>query len=242
MSENTKNMNKRIAVVIPTYNEQENITRLVEKIYEILPKAIMIVVDDSPNDKTVIAISKLTTKYPFLKVISRKRKQGRGSAVLEGFSCAKKHYNPDIFIEMDADFSHDPNELPSLINKSGAKTIVVGSRYIKGSKIINWPIKRRIASKISNLLVRITLGMPLHDNTNGYRCYPKGAISHLLSREYISGGYIVLSEAAYLLKKKGYKFTEVQSVFFNRRRGKSNANISEFLNAFVTLLKLRFQI
>ena len=230
-----------IAIIIPTYNEKENIKRLVQRIYKVLPRAIIVVVDDSPNDGTLKAIKQLSKKYSLLRIISRNKKQGRGSAVLAGFSYAKKHYDPDIFIEMDADLSHDPNELLGLIKRCEKKTVIIGSRYIKGSKIINWPVKRRVASKLSNLLVRVMLGVPLHDSTNGYRCYPREAINHLLSRKYISGGYIVLSEVAYLLMKKGYSFIEVPSVFFNRRRGTSNANLSEFFNALVTLLKLRLQ-
>jgi len=241
MRKRNKKKDRVIAIIIPTYNEKENIRKLVPKIYKVLPQTIIVVVDDSPSDGTLKAIKQLSKKYSLLEVLSRNKKQGRGSAVLAGFSYVKKHFDPDLFIEMDADLSHDPNELLDIIQLCDKKTIVVASRYIKGSKIVNWQIERRIASKVSNLLVRSILGIPLRDNTNGYRCYPKEAINHLLSKKFKSSGYIVLSEVANWLMKKGYSFIEVPSVFYNRRRGRSNANVSEFINAFITLLKLRFE-
>ena len=231
----------KTVIIIPTYNERGNIGKLITKIFNVLSDAKVVVVDDSPNTDSLNEVRKISKKYPFLEIITRKHKGGRGSAVITGFAYALKKFNVDFLIEMDADFSHDPGELMSILNSSGPENIVVASRYISGSKIINWPIERRIASKISNLLVRIILGIPLHDNTNGYRCYPKKAVKSLLSKKFLSSGHIVLSESAYLLMRDGYHFVEVPSVFHNRMVGRSNANILEFLKAFVDLLRIRLR-
>jgi len=232
---------KSSVIVVPTYNEEENIGKLVVQIFKVLPRTRVLVVDDSPNNKTVNEVKKLSRSYSGLSFIKRKKKGGRGSAVLDGFRSARENFNPDIYIEMDADLSHEPEELPRIVKLTRGKTVVLASRYVKGSKLVNCETKRKITSRISNLLVRLILGLPMNDNTNGYRSYPKSAVKHLISEKYISGGYIVLSETAYVLKKKGYSFVEVPSVFVNRQKGKSNTSLSEFYNAFITLVKLRFR-
>lgn len=234
-------MNKqKIVIVVPTYNEKKNIKDLIDRIFRTVPKIYVVVVDDSPNKETIDEVKKLSKKYPRLKSIYRGSKLGRGSAVIEGFSYAKRTINPDIYIEIDADLSHDPKELNKIISQSKENTVVVGSRYVKGSKIVNWPLERRIASKFSNLLVRTILGIPMHDNTNGYRCYSRKAIGQVIKLKFISGGYIVLSEMAFNLKKRGFSFVEVPIVFRNRRKGESSASIREFLNAFFNMWKIRF--
>lgn len=231
---------KKVSIIIPTYNEKENIRILITNILKFLPKAKIVVVDDSPNDDTLKQIGGLLKKGNSVIAISRKKKDGRGSAVLEGLKYALKKHKSDFYIEMDADLSHDPAELVKILEVCKAGRVVLGSRYIKGSKIINWPIERRIASKISNLLVKSILHIPLHDNTNGYRAYPKEAVKYVLNKKFISKGHIVLSEMSYMLAKNKYEFFEVPSIFHNRRKGRSSANVQEFLRAFRDLIRIRF--
>lgn len=232
----------KTAIIIPTYNEKGNLKKLIPAILSILPKTTITIVDDNSPDKTGQAVSNLQKKYKNLYLVTREKKSGRGSAVIEGLKyILEKRPDTEIFIEMDADFSHKPEELPQLIKLSKPKTIIFGSRYVKGSKIINWPIKRRIASKISNFLIRTVLNLPLNDNTNGYRCYHKDAVKLLVKHQYISQGYILLSESANLLYQNGFKFIEVPSVFYNRTVAKSNTTIFEFLDAFINLIRIRWK-
>lgn len=169
----------------------------------------------------------------------REKKDGRGSAVIEGLRYAHTNLNPDIFIEMDADLFHNPKEILKMISLSKPKTVVIASRYMSGGKILNVQFRRRIASYLANLLIRLTLKNPIIDNTNGFRCYRKDAIGHLLKHRFISKGYILLSESATVLKKNGFKFVEFPSLFVNRKIGKSNATFSEFKNSLVSLLDIR---
>jgi len=233
---------KKVVIVIPTYNECKPIQGLLSTIFRLLPEVRVIVVDDNSPDKTAEKVKSLLVKYKHLHLISRKGKGGRGSAVMTGFKHAFKHFKPDIYIEMDADFSHEPKEIKNIISLSKENAVVLASRYLKGSKIINWPIKRHLASRISNLLVRLVLKLPLRDNTNGYRCYQRKAIKILLGHQFINQGYMVLSESAYLLYQKGFKLVEIPSVFVSKYMEKSNATIKEFLTAFSGLLKIKENI
>ena len=230
---------KKIVVVIPTYNESLSIERLIKEINLRLPRVKILVVDDGSPDKTADIVKRLKKQYSNLYLINRKGKGGRGSAVLAGFKYAFKYFKSDVYIEMDADLSHEPKELTQMLLKSKVNNVVLASRYLKRSKIVNWPLKRHVASRISNLLVRTILKLPLRDNTNGYRCYQKKAVKLLLNHTFINQGYMVLSESAYLLYKDGFELIEIPSVFVAKYMEKSNATIKEFLAAFKGLLQIK---
>lgn len=232
----------KTAIVIPSYNEKQNLARIIPQIISTLKDAYIIVVDDNSPDNTKKKITEMQKKYKHLHLINRDKKEGRGSAVMEGFSYAYKKMKADIFIEMDADLSHNPKELLSIIAASRKKTVVIGSRYLPKSRIINWSILRRITSKLSNLLIKILLRLPMSDNTNGYRCYQKDAIKIILSYRFVSRGYMVLSESAHVLFKRGFRFVEVPTVFHNRKIGKSNATLREFINSLVNLIQLKTKL
>lgn len=230
----------KTAIVIPAYNERENLKKLIPKIFFFVPKALVVVVDDNSPDGTGQAVRVLHKKYPQLKLMLRKRKSGRGSAVIAGLKFVLQNYSAvKIFVEMDADLSHDPQELPAIIARSKPKTIVFGSRYVKGSQIINWPWQRIIMSKLANFLIHLVLNLPPKDNTNGYRCYHRNAALILVNHKYLSRGYILLSESAKLLHDRGYEFIELPSTFHNRRLAKSNTTVFEFLDALINLLRIR---
>lgn len=230
-----------LAVVIPTYNEADNIENIIRNVNKYISRLdhIIIVDDDSP-DKTGKIAKKLKVKFKNLHVIIRKGKNGRGSAVIDGFKFALG-LKPSYVVEMDADFSHKPEDIPRL-RKQMSKNVglVIGSRYMKGSEIQNWPRKRKIFSHFANLYAKIILQIPISDYTNGFRLYSKIALEFLLSQDFKTTGYIVLSETAYKLHKAGFKFEEIPIVFINRKRGVSNVNRSEIKNAFLGVLKIRW--
>ncbi len=232
---------KQTAIIIPTYNEKENIRKLIQSISGISRDIIIIVVDDNSPDKTGEIVDALKRKYPNLQVIHRTKKNGRGGACIEGFESALKQGFEYIF-EMDADFSHDPQDIPRLLNKvQDGYDMVIGSRYMKKSKIVNWGWKRTVFSKFANIYARVILGIPISDYTNGYRCYTRKALEAIEFNKIEAAGYIVLSEMSYQLHKKSFKIGEIPIKFVNRCRGESNLATSEITSAFTSVLRLRFK-
>tara|TARA_B100000886_G_C20424594_1_gene493296 strand:+ start:662 stop:1384 length:723 start_codon:yes stop_codon:yes gene_type:complete len=230
---------KSIGIVIPAYKEAENILSLIKKIRKQL-NCLIIIVDDSPDLKTKKVI--FDSKIKNLKYYNRGKKDGRGSAVIFGFKkLIKISANLNCFIEMDADLSHSPTELKRNIYFFYANSLdlLIGSRYLNGSKIINWPRSRRILSKLSNLLAKILLGVPVSDYTNGFRFYSKAAVKTVISScNKTGGGFIILSEIILILWKKNYKISEIKSIFRNRTRGESSVNLKLIIESLIGLCKL----
>lgn len=227
----------RTLVTIPTYNEQENISKLIDVLFD-LDKDLDILVVDDGKDKTSDVVKEKQKNNLNLFLIKRSEKSGRGKAVLEGLKFGlQKDYQ--YFVEMDADFSHDPLELPLLLEVAGSNTLVIGSRYAPGSKIINWPLRRRVFSYLANKYAGFVLGMGITDYTNGYRVYGRGALSKLNFGKIKTSGFIVLSEISYQLYKKGVVLKEVPTVFVNRRDGVSNFSLKEIKESFVSVLRIR---
>lgn len=230
---------KSIGIVIPAYKEAENILSLIKKIRKQL-NCLIIIVDDSPDLKTKKVI--FDSKIKNLKYYNRGKKDGRGSAVIFGFKkLIKISANLNCFIEMDADLSHSPTELKRNIYFFYANSLdlLIGSRYLNGSKIINWPRSRRILSKLSNLLAKILLGVPVSDYTNGFRFYSKSAVKTVISNcNKTGGGFIILSEIILILWKKNYKISEIKSIFRNRTRGESSVNLKLIIESLIGLCKL----
>lgn len=224
-------------VIIPTYNEEENIARLVDTLFGLNLNLDILVVDDG-NDGTANIIEERRKQIQNLFLIKRGSKGGRGKAVLEGIKFAlEKNYG--LIVEIDADFSHNPQELPTLLAVSGDNTLVIGSRYARGSKIVGWPLKRRVFSKLANFYANLVLGIGLSDYTNGYRVYGRKAAEKIDFDKVRSSGYIVLSEIAYQLFKKGVKFVEVPTIFINRRQGVSNFSLKEIKESFLSVIIIR---
>jgi len=225
-----------ISIIIPTYNEQENILKLIDKIFRIPLKIKIIVVDDS--EKSFSKIKKIKD----VKYIHRGKKLGRGSAVLIGMKKALLEKKNKIIIEMDADFSHQPKEIIPNVNYFFKKNLnfLIASRYLKKSKIINWPISRHLLSKFSNYLARFLMGIPIKDYTNGFRFYDRKAAKHIIKKCYKSNstGFILLSEIAMELYINKFKISEKPTIFVNRIRGESKVSPSEIFNSFFGLLKL----
>jgi len=229
---------KKISIVIPTYNEKENIFKLTKEILRIIPKSTIYIVDDTKNLNL-----KSNFKDKRIKYFLRKNKTGRGSAVLYGFKKALKNKSNKIFIEMDADFSHNPNELKYKIKYFLEKKIdlLISSRYLKDSKIKNWSLFRRIFSKLSNILADLLLGLAISDYTNGFRIYSKRSIKLITKKcGKIGDGFIVLSEILLLIKLSNFKINELPTIFINRKRGESSVNLKLILQSLKGLIHLYF--
>ncbi len=227
---------KKINVIIPTYNEKENIFRLTKKILKLFPKAIIFIVDDTKNLDL-----KRYFKDKRIKYFLRKNKKGRGSAVLFGLKKSLKNSKDEIFIEMDADFSHNPNELKKnlIYFKKKKLDLLIASRYLAKSKIYNWSIFRSLFSVLANILARALLNVGVSDYTNGYRIYSKRSV-RLITKKCgkIGDGFIVLSEILLQIKLKKLKIGEVPTIFVNRKRGESSVNFKLILQSLFGLIYL----
>ncbi len=237
-------MNKiNIAVIVPSYNESASLKILVNKLLKHLKEVKIIIVDDSSkieNQKIKNLIGNLNNKN--IKLISRDKKLGRGSAVIDGFIEALKNKNIQYFFEMDSDLSHKPEEFNLFINKINKESfdLIIGSRYLKESKLINWSKKRIISSKIINKMLDLLLKLNISDYTNGFRLYNRKAIKYLVKAKLKSKGFIVLSETALKLNQKGFKISEVPITFMERRYGQSSVGPGEFINAIIGILKIKY--
>lgn len=229
----------KILVIIPTYNEESNILRLLDKLLK-LPLRLDILVVDDGDDQTANLLSRRQTSEPRLFFIKRQGKLGRGSAVVEGIKFGLAH-DYDFLVEMDADFSHDPEELPNFINLASPNRVVIASRYLKTSQILNWPTRRRIISRLANWYARAILRVPLHDYTNGYRVYGREALKKIDFAKIQFRGFIVLSEIVYQLYQQGVEFREQKTVFVNRKQGASSFSFREISEAFWAIWKIRMQ-
>jgi dolichol-phosphate mannosyltransferase len=227
-----------IGIVIPSYNEKESIVALLTELRAILPQVELVVVDDSPTQDTVNAIKQ--ANLAAVEVIHRTTKGGRGSAVLEGLRYLLSK-NCELYLEMDADFSHSPSELPGILShlKNQNLDMLIASRYLPESQIVNWPLSRRVFSRASNILARFVLGIPIVDYTNGYRCYTRKAAQHVVNTCGRYGkGFISLSEILVNLYYAKYEVGEIPTRFVNRVRGESSVNQQEIKNALVGLFKI----
>ena len=230
---------KKINIVIPTFNEDKNILPLIKNIKKYVPHAYICIVDDSKKKN----VGRILKKNNLHKVIyfHRKNKKGRGSAVIYGF---KKLFNKNldqIFIEMDADFSHKPSELKKNIRlfKKNKSDLLIASRYLKKSKILNWSISRRILSKLSNILAKTILKVNISDYTNGFRIYSNNSINLIIKKcGRIGDGFIVLSEILMVIHVNNLIINETHSIFKNRVRGESSVNIKLIFHSLIGLLKL----
>lgn len=224
------------SIVVPTYNERQNLPRLVAAIAEHMPIDYeIVVVDDSSPDGTAELARDLAATHP-IRVVQRPAKSGLGSAYRDGFAAAKG----DIVFEMDADLSHDPRHLPALIEaiEAGAD-VAVGSRYTPQGRIVGWTPYRKLVSGTGNLLARLALGLRVSDTTSGYRAYVREAAGVVQRVE--SDGYAFQVEALHLARRAGLRIVEVPITFENRTVGKSKLGPSEFVRFLQTLLRLRFR-
>lgn len=228
----------KTGVVIPSYNEHECIAQLVGEIRKHVPDVEIVVVDDSPNEMTADALKPVLNERAHL--IRRKTKGGRGTAVIEGVKFLLGR-EVDCVVEMDADFSHPPSQIPELVKKAGAENLdmLIASRYLPESQIKNWPLSRTVFSFCSNKLARAVLSVPVCDYTNGFRFYSRRAAELVAGTcGRLGTGFIALSEILVNLYYRGYKIGETPTVFVNRVRGESSMNSKEIKNALTGLFRI----
>jgi dolichol-phosphate mannosyltransferase len=211
----------RPLVVIPTYNESENIERMLQRIHECLPEAGVLVVDDGSPDGTAEMVEAATAKYPDLHLLRRSEKSGLGSAYRAGFGWGLER-GYDAFVEIDADFSHDPAALPSLVAPiAEGYEVSIGSRYVEGGSIPNWAWHRHLLSKGGNLYASSVLGLGVQDSTAGFRCYAASILRRLDLDRIRAEGYGFQIEMTYRSKQHGASITEVPISFVDRAAGES---------------------
>lgn len=207
-------------VIIPTYNERENLPELLRRIFaEGLPLEVLIIDDNSP-DGTGAAADLLAAADPRVHVMHRPGKMGLGSAYVAGFRYAIEH-DYDAVFEMDADFSHNPDSLPEFLRELENADLVVGSRYLHGVTVVNWPLKRLILSYLANVYSRVITGMPIKDATGGFKCFRRQVLESLDLTRVKSDGYGFQIEINFKAWRKGFRIREIPILFVDRRAGES---------------------
>ncbi len=235
-------MENHIVVVIPTYNERENIVELIRRLEEEFRKHGVsheyLVVDDNSPDGTAEAVKSLAREIPDVNVIVRMEKKGIGSAIMDGFRHALRNKHVTHILTMDADLSHRPEDLAGFIKEMYNADLVQGSRYVKGGGTVNWGIHRRIISWTANWLVRTLYHTGLHEHTTNYRLYNRRAAEAVLKYAK-STGYEWVIEALLIIHAHGYRIVEVPIIFINRRKGRSKLGISEIIKWFIYIVKFQ---
>ena len=235
-------MSDRKIVIIPTYNEKENIERIIRKVFSLDGGYEILIIDDGSPDGTAAIVKSLQKEFPYrLNIIERAGKLGLGTAYITGFKWALSQ-GYDYIFEMDADFSHDPDDLPRLLEacKDG-EGVAIGSRYCDGISVVNWPIGRIIMSYYASVYVRTVLRMKVFDCTAGYKCYSRRVLEAIDLDKVEMKGYGFQIEMKYTAWKLGFPIREVPVIFVNRKAGSSKMSGSIFGEAFWGVIKLRFR-
>jgi dolichol-phosphate mannosyltransferase len=211
-------------VIVPTYNERENIDTLLARLMALPLGLDVLVVDDHSPDGTAEIVRGWAQREPRVHLLERAGKLGLGSAYREGFRFALDHGAEYIF-EMDADFSHDPGAIGNFLEAAASADLVLGSRYLNGNAtVVNWPLDRLILSYTANLYTRIITGLPVHDATGGFKCFRRRALESIRLDKVKSDGYSFQIEMSFKVWKKGFKIREIPIVFVDRTAGQSKMN------------------
>jgi dolichol-phosphate mannosyltransferase len=229
-------------VVVPTYNERENLPRLAQKLLSLPVKVDLLVVDDNSPDETGKIADELAAKHPENHVLHRAEKSGLGRAYIAGFKWALERGYEFIF-EMDCDFSHDPDEIPNFLAaaKSQNADLVLGSRYSGGIRVINWPLKRLMLSRAAGKYVALVTGMPFSDPTGGYKCFRRRALQAINLDAIRSNGYSFQIEMTHKLWRQEFKIVEVPIIFTERAEGRSKMAGHIVTEAFWMVWRLWWQ-
>ncbi|MBU1299420.1 MAG: polyprenol monophosphomannose synthase [Bacteroidetes bacterium] len=227
-------------VVTPTYNEAENIQKLIESVLSQDPDVEMLVVDDNSPDGTATIVEQMQKDNFRIHLINRTGKMGLGTAYVAGFKYAiEKKF--DYILEMDADFSHNPNDIPNFLKKIQEFDVVLGSRYFGGVRILNWPIRRLILSYGASLYTRIITGLPIKDATGGFKCFRRNVLEAINLDEIKSNGYAFQIEMNFKAWKKGFKIFELPIIFIDRTSGHSKMSKKIVYEAVFLVWKLKFR-
>ena len=230
-------------IIIPTYNEKENVENIIRAIFNLEGDYDILIIEDNSPDGTADIVRRLQTEFGArLNMIERKGKLGLGTAYLTGFKWALEH-GYDYIFEMDADFSHNPNDVPRLYSAcaEGGADLAIGSRYCNGISVVNWPIGRVIMSYYASVYVRTVLRMKVYDTTAGFKCYTRKVLETIDLDNVRMKGYGFQIEMKYTTYKLGFKITEVPVIFVDRTAGTSKMSSGIFGEAFWGVLKLKFR-
>jgi len=232
----------KIAVAIPTFNEKDNIARLIKEILDLkIDQLEIIVIDDNSPDKTGDIVFEIAQNDSKIHLIRRPRKLGLGTAYIQAFKYALEN-GIEIIFEMDADFSHDPKDIPFFLEKIKKYDLVIGSRYLKGINIVNWPLHRLLLSMFANKYVKFITEMKLTDSTSGFKCFRRKVIESFNLDSIKSNGYSFQIEMNYKAYKKGFSIGEIPIIFIDRNSGKSKLSKNIIIEAILIVWKLRLGI
>ncbi len=210
----------KVLVIVPTYNERENLGKLAPLVLSQLPDVRLLVVDDGSPDGTGEVADKLAAEDDRVHVIHRPKKMGLGSAYVQGFHYALDT-DADLIIQMDADFSHDPAVIPDLVREAENHDVVLGSRYIWGANVVNWPLRRLFLSYFANVYTHIITGLPVKDSTGGFKCFRRNVLATIDLDAIRSDGYSFQIEVNFRCWRKSFSITEIPIVFVDRHAGTS---------------------
>ena len=230
----------RAAMIVPTYNESDNIQALIEAIIALGGALQIIIVDDHSPDGTGQLAEDLARQHPAVHVLHRPAKLGLGTAYIAGFKRAFA-LGAERIMTMDADFSHHPRYIPQLLARSQTHDLVIGSRYVDGGGTLHWGVGRQVLSGTANLFARIVLGLRAYDCTAGFRCYRRQVLESIELDQIFSDGYSFLLEMLYKCQQRGYRIAEVPILFEDRQQGASKISRQEIFKAMYTVLRLRWE-
>lgn len=227
-------------IIIPTYNEIDNIERMIKTVFGLYPEVSLLIIEDGSPDGTADVVKRLQGDFSNLHMIERTGKLGLGTAYTTGFKWAlDKGYN--FVFEMDCDFSHDPEQVKDLLAAAQVNDLVIGSRYIDGIRIINWPFRRLLLSYCASIYTRFMTGIPVFDTTGGFKCFTRKALETINLDNIISNGYIFQLELNYKVWSKGLNVKEVPIIFYERRDGQSKMGGGIIFEAVFNVIKLRLK-
>lgn len=227
-------------IVIPTYNERENISALIPQVLAASPRFRVLVVDDNSPDGTGAIVAEMARQESRVQLLARPGKMGLGTAYVAGFRQAL-HDGAAFIFEMDADFSHNPAYLPALLKAAEQSyDLVLGSRYVRGGGTTDWGMMRQLISRGGNIYTRAVLGLPLKDSTGGFRCYRRRVLETINLDSIRSNGYSFQVELAYRTMRAGFRIGEIPIIFPDRRVGKSKMSRKIVIEAFLTVWRMRF--
>ena len=235
----TERMAKTL-VVVPTYNEKENIQAFTEAVLTHLPTAHILIVDDNSPDGTGVIADQLADANPAISVLHRTQKEGLGRAYVAGFQWALQR-DYAFIIQTDADFSHDPNDLPRLLEATTEADLVIGSRYKDGCRVLNWPLPRLMLSYGAGIYVRLFTRMPVMDPTGGFKCFHRSVLEAIQLDQIAAEGYGFQIEVTHTAWRKGFTIKEIPIVFADRVAGTSKMSLAIAKEAVLLVLKLTFR-
>ncbi len=231
---------EKTLVIIPTYNEIDNIEKMITTLFGLYPALSILIIEDGSPDGTAQVVKRLQNDFKTLYMIERRGKLGLGTAYITGFKWALEKSFEYVF-EMDCDFSHDPKQIPDLLEAAQSNDLVIGSRYIDGIRIINWPFRRLLLSYCASIYTRAITGIPVFDTTGGFKCFKRTALQSLDFNRIISNGYSFQLELNYKIWVKGLSIKEVPIIFYERRDGQSKMGGGIIVEAVFAVFRLRLK-